>query len=219
MWPVMKVGSKSCDLWTIRAVRSVFQNKLYQRASAGLAELGILNVWLMEDGTEAAQEQLHLRVHAATDRGRLLDVRYVLTAGREPITLRGQTNQNKGYGGLVLRTPHESRRTDTVITTDQGRAEGDSLRAPYGWADLSARMPGGDGVSGVTVIPARSHPDFPPGWMLRHYGVLNPAWPGTREFVMQPGVPLELSYRIYVHRGDLAEGAVAQVCDQWQQSR
>ena len=219
MWPVMKVGSTSCDLWTIRAIRSVFQGRLYQRSSAGVAELGVHNVWLMEGGREAADEELHLRVHAATEQGRSIDVRYVLTARGEPITLRGQTNQNKGYGGLVFRTPHESRRSATVISTDQGPARKDSLRAPFGWADLSAQMPGGEGVSGVTVIPARSHPDFPPAWMLRHYGVLNPAWPGTREFVMQPGVPLELSYRVYVHRGGVTGGAVARVCEQWQGSR
>lgn len=219
MWPVMKVGTTACDLWTIDKIRCVFRDKIYQRAGADTAELGVHNVWLMADGREAADEELHLTVHAATDTGRMIDVRYVLTARREPISLHGQTAQNKGYGGLVFRTPHDSLRTDTVITTDDGRRTADSLRQPFRWADLSARMPGGKGLSGVTVIPAPSHPGYPASWMLRHYGVLNPAWPGTEEFVMQPGAPLELSYRIYVHRGGVVDGKVEQVCVEWQAPR
>lgn len=207
MWPIMKVGETACDLWTIDEIRSVFREKLYQRSSGDSAELGIHSVWTMTDGREAADEVLHLVVHAATEVGRAIDVRYVLTARNESISLHGQTNQNKGYGGLVFRTPHASLCTDTVITTDKGRLQGDSLRVQFRWADLSARMPGGQGVSGVTVIPSESHPAFPPTWMLRRYGVLNPSWPGTEEFVMRPGVPLELSYRIYVHRGPVGSSS------------
>jgi hypothetical protein len=219
MWPVMKVGDMACDLWTLDKIRSVFRKWSYQGVSPGMAEVGIHNAWVMSDGREVADEVLHLRVYAATDLGRVIDVRYVLTARGEPISLHGQTAQNKGYGGLVFRVPHNSLRKDTVISTNAGLLAADSLREPFEWADLSARMPGGTGVSGIAVIPVPTHPNYPPGWMLRHYGVLNPAWPGTTEFVMQPGEPLELGYRIYVHRGVAIPGRIAKVREEWQAPR
>ena len=49
---------------------------------------------------------------------------------------------------------------------------------------------------------------MPVGWTLRHYGLLNPAWPGTTPVELPSGKPLILKYRMWIHRGDATAGGV-----------
>ena len=57
----------------------------------------------------------------------------------------------------------------------------------------------------------RTTPGFPPLWILRHYGDRNAAWPrGEEPFSLEPGQPLELRYRLWMHQGDAEAGGVAE---------
>jgi hypothetical protein len=44
---------------------------------------------------------------------------------------------------------------------------------------LTAQFPGVAQPSGAAIFIAPDHPDYPPTWLTRHYGVLCVGWPGV----------------------------------------
>ena len=205
MWPRMKVGELAVELWHIRGLRGHFEEILDASASEEGALLVLSNLWILDDGTKAARERVRILAHPAGPLGRAIDLEFRIEALKEPIMLQGQVQ--KGYGGLNLRF---APRMDTVLCTDAGVQSADSDRQPFAWADLSARFEDRADLSGVAVLVHPDHPGFPPGWTLRHYGDLNAAWPGVELFILEPGQPIELRYRLWVHRGDAEVGEVAE---------
>jgi hypothetical protein len=87
---------------------------------------------------------------------------------------------------------------------------------PYAWADLSAQFEGSSSASGVAVFQHPANRDFPAGWCLRYYGFLGVAWPGLEVADLQPGEPLTLVFRIWIHDGSAEQGAVSQAYDVYQ---
>ena len=69
------------------------------------------------------------------------------------------------------------------------------------WADLSAQFAGRERPSGAAIFIAPDHPDFPPEWLTRHYGVLCVGWPGIGARTFQPGEKIRCRYRVWIHRG------------------
>lgn len=204
MWPRMKVGERELELWHIKGIRQHFGRWITRRTDSDGATLIVHNDWILDTGKKVASEKLRYRAHAATEIGRAIDVEYRITTLDESITLQGQTG--KGYGGLNLRF---APRTETKLATDAGPQAKDSDRQHFGWADLTARFAERERHSGVAILVAPTHPDFPPPWTLRHYGDLNAAWPGLEARVLSPGEVLTLRYRLWIHRGDAEEGQVA----------
>ena len=51
----------------------------------------------------------------------------------------------------------------------------------------------------------------PPRWLLRtsYAGLMNVSWPGPRPVKLEPGKPLTLRSRLYVHEGNAELGQVA----------
>jgi hypothetical protein len=86
---------------------------------------------------------------------------------------------------------------------------------PLPWADLSARFAGGKGPSGAAIFVDPSHPDYPPTWLTRHYGVLCVGWPGVKGKTFPPGIPIRLNYRVWVHRGDADVGRLKQAYEDY----
>ena len=112
------------------------------------------------------------------------------------VTLAGA--EGKSYGGLTLRF---APCTNTVITTPLGNGKEDLPMTRLPWADLSARFAGASDPSGAAILVAPTHPDFPPMWLTRHYGVLCLGWPGVDAKTFEPGKPIRLQYRVWIHRG------------------
>ena len=110
-----------------------------------------------------------------------------------------------------------------AITTDTGPLEGDSGGRPYKWADLTLESEQIHKMRGVAIFTPPDHPPHPQGsgkrklpgvpprWLLRtsYAGLMNVAWPGPRPVTVQPGKPLTLRYRIYVHEGNAELAQVA----------
>jgi hypothetical protein len=92
-------------------------------------------------------------------------------------------------------------RTNTVITTPLGQGGTDLSITRLPWADLSARFAGREQPSGAAILVAPDHPDFPPEWLTRHYGVLCLGWPGVKPKTFQPGETVRCRYRVWIHRG------------------
>ena len=70
------------------------------------------------------------------------------------------------------------------------------------WADFSGDFSGDSNrMSGAAVFVSSDHPDYPPTWMTRHYGVLAVGWPGVKAETIPAGKSVSCRYRIWIHRG------------------
>jgi hypothetical protein len=195
-WPHVVSGGQESDLWLLKGVRHEFERWLKRSAGRKQAVLGVANRWIAGDRA-VVEEEVWLRVGPVEAEGRALDVELTLTPVKEPLTLRGA--EGKSYGGLTLRfAPFQG---ETIITTPDGRTKEDLPIAHLPWADLSAQFTGMKSPCGAAVFIPPSHPDFPPEWLTRHYGVLCVGWPGVNAKTFPPGKPIRCSYRVWIHRG------------------
>jgi hypothetical protein len=197
-WPHVKIGETETDLWMLKGIRTQFERWLRRDASEAGAVLGVQNGWFIGD-RKVVDEQVWLRVMPATGDGRAIDIELTLTSLKEPLTLQGA--EGKSYGGLTLR--FAPRRGETIITTPDGRTKEDLPITHLPWADLSAQFDGASAPSGAAIFISPSHPNFPPEWLTRHYGVLCVGWPGVKEQIFPPDKPIHVGYRVWIHRGIL----------------
>jgi len=203
-WPMVETRGQGTQTWhpDTPSLRQHFNRWLEKRTENGKAFLVVENEWKLEEQESVARETLSLCIHAAGPGGRVIDVELVIEAVGGGLTLQGALEQDKGYGGLCFRGAPLFK--GAVMTTDQGRLDGDSTNQPFKWVDLSAEQ------AGVAVFVSPSHPDYPPSWLVRnsYAGILNVSWPGLEPVVLRPGVPVTLAYRIYIHAGNSKEGDV-----------
>ncbi len=205
-WPHVKVGEQETDLWMLTGIRHQFERWLGREARSANAALGVQNGWFIGD-RKVVEETVWLRVSPATAGGRAIDVELTWLPLKEPLTLRGA--EGKSYGGLTLR--FAPRTGETIITTPAGRSKADLPIAHLPWADLSAHFAGANAPSGAAIFIPPDHPDYPPEWLTRHYGVLCVGWPGVKEQTFPPNKPIHVRYRVWIHRGVPDAGKLKQV--------
>jgi len=196
-WPHVRIGQREYDLWKMRGMRIDFLRWLEQSARDERAKLGVENGWFMGD-RQVMREEVWLEIHPATSEGRSVDIALCWTPVAEPITLGGA--EGKSYGGLTLRF---APRSGTQITVPQGRASEDLLMTRLAWADLSATFPGhgGKAMIGAALFVDPRHPDYPPEWMTREYGLLAIGWPGVAPRTLAVDETVTCRYRLWIHRG------------------
>ena len=194
-WPHVGIDGQEYDLWMLQGIRQQFERWLARRTSARDAILGVENGWYVGN-QKVMLERVWLKIHRATAKGRLLDFDFTWIPQQKPVTLAGA--EGKSYGGLTLRIAPG---TNTVITTPQGNQADDLYMTRLPWADLSRRLDSTGRASGAALFIASDHPDYPPMWLTRHYGVLCVGWPGISPRTFQPGESIRCRYRVWVHRG------------------
>jgi hypothetical protein len=192
MWPIVRLEGAQYDLWTLRGIRPQFVRWTARQAGAGSARLGVENGWYVGD-RQVVRETVEVLAWPAEAGRRNLDLTLTFEALERPIEIAGEPAEKKGYGGLSLRF---APRVETAIRTDKGAEAQDSNMAPHAWAELEALFEGRRAGARVTID--RSHPGFPNGWCLRHYGFLGVNYPGLDSYTLAPGRPLVLKYRVTV---------------------
>jgi len=168
-----------------------------------VAKLSIENAWKLDGQEIVAKEILTLQIHQAADElGRAIDLDITLEAVGGPLTLQGSQDQQKGYGGLSIRGAPMFK--GMTMATDQGFEDKDSNNKKFRWVDMSIKE------AGVAIFVSPDHPGFPFTWCIRnsYAGFCNVSWPGLKPFILQPGQPITLRYRMYVHRGDMTAGHI-----------
>ena len=203
-WPHVRIGDRHYDLWMLKGIEHRFERWLAREASATNATLGAENGWFVGN-RKVVREQVWIRTAPSGKDERVLDLELTWVPLGAPITLEGA--EGKSYGGLTLRF---APRTNTVITTPLGQGEKDLSITRLPWADLSARFAGREQPSGAAIFVAPDHPDYPPEWLTRHYGVLCLGWPGVKPKTFQPGETIRCGYRVWIHRGTATVDKVAQ---------
>lgn len=205
-WPLVRTRGQTTSNWDSKlpALRQRFVGWLKRGEEAGLAVLSVENVWKLDEREVVAKEVVTLRVHPAEPAGRAIDLELLITAVGGPLELQGTQDQNKGYGGLCFRSAPLLKGAE--MTTDQGRLKTDAVNRKFRWADISTRE------LGVAIFVPPDHPGAPLAWLIRnsYAGVINPCWPGLKPVTLAPGLPIQLHYRIYVHRGDAEASNVRQ---------
>ena len=220
------------DNWTHpEKLRFVHQRWLRREATTDRAIIAVENGWYLNDSTSSdsnkhepsksfpsesmMRERITLTVHPEANGVRLIDFSGEWTPTTRAVTLRGAEGQS--YGGVNVRfASHQN----PVITVADGVTSEDLPIARLTWADFSAKFAVPTSMetdivlsqeksndfaleSGVVLMISPTHPDYPPTWLTRHYGVLCVGWPGVDGQTFQPGETFKLDYRILIHRGTL----------------
>jgi hypothetical protein len=235
-WPNVKVRGLDVETWhpSDPPLRQHFVKWLKREAGQDHATIAVENAWLLDDKEKVLTETVEIVMHPMRKvtrvcdertrnrvleiNSRAIDLELTFEAVGGPLELRGGY-----YGGLLLRGSSEMQ-YEGVITTDLlGELEGDH-GGNYKWADLTSRVEQFHKHRGVAIFVHPDHPPlvedsrkpdrqlYPPGWLARtsFAGLLNPFWPGHIPLVLQPGQPVTLKYRLYVHEGDAEIGKVAE---------
>ncbi len=208
-WPGMKADGKSIQSWIPQGIYYRQERLVRQEATPKAAILETENGWYVGD-KKVVKEALIITVHPAAKDSRAIDFDLTWTALDQPVTLWGAAG--KSYGGFNIRfapnkdEPNANRRKDTAIITSLGPSNGkDVENKPLAWADITGHVAGAPGRSGVAILVAKDHPDYPPTWLTRHYGCLCVGWPGVKPKDLEPGKPVRCRYRVWVHRGGAGE--------------
>ncbi|MDI9443026.1 MAG: PmoA family protein [Planctomycetota bacterium] len=206
-WPHVAVDGREHDLWAGDSIRQQFVRWLARRAGPVAAVLGVENGWFVGD-RKVITERVWMRAYQVAGQWRALDIELFLIPNGSPVTLRGA--EGKSYGGLTIRFAPQS---PAVITVPSGTIQQDLTTTILRWADLTARMRGSQNRSGAAVFIAPDHPDYPPTWLLRHYGPLCVGWPGVEPQMLAADRPIRLAYRIGIHRGEASTAELARAYD------
>lgn len=225
-WPHIRIGDQEYELWTARGeLRQVFQSWQAKEASTGGAKLGVLNGWYVGEKL-VVREQVSLQVHPAGDGSRAIDLELNWTPVDQPLTLWGA--EGKSYGGFnfrfgprtktVIRVPENSVLPEGVAAP-AGQVSGDLVVTKLPWVDFAGDFSGAVGLSGAAIFVDPRHPDFPPTWMARHYGLVSVGWPGVASKTFQANEPITLRYRIWIHRGTPSVAEIQVAYEAYRDSR
>lgn len=206
-WPHVRVGDREYDLWSGNQIQQRFVRWLDRATGPVAAVVGVENGWFV--GKKRVMiERVWIRVYRAAAARRAIDISLTWIPLDAPITLQGAAG--KSYGGLTMRFRPRSPK-DAVITTPDGSQDDDLLNTPLRWADLSGPFAPGGALSGATILVPKTHPDYPPTWLLRHYGAICVGWPGVDAKTFPPDRPVRLAYRVSLHDGPGEAAGIRQI--------
>lgn len=194
-WPHVGIDGQQYDLWMLKGIGHRFERFLERKVTPTGAVLAVENGWFVGD-RKVMQEQVRFSAGPASADNRAIDVECTWVPLDRPISLSGA--EGKSYGGMTLRF---AQGTNTLITTPMGNGTNDLYMTRLPWADLTRLFDGRSQPSGAALFVPPDHPDFPPTWLTRHYGVLCLGWPGVEARTFPAGTPIHCRYRVWVHRG------------------
>jgi hypothetical protein len=210
-WPHVRIDGREYDLWNDRGIKQRFVRWLCRHTGPMAGVIGVENGWFTGD-TRVMIECVWIYAYKAAGDSRSIDLEFTWIPVDKPITLWGAGG--KSYGGLTVRFAPPSRRDpSTVITAPSGPTTGDLPDTPLAWADFTSQFGDCPHPSGAAVFVDPDHPDYPPTWLTRHYGPLCVGWPGVHPKTFDPGKPIRLSYRVWIHEAAVQTGDVQQVYD------
>ncbi len=152
------------------------------------------------------RERVRIQVFRSTPDSQVIDFHIRLRALVDGIRIGGSENP-RGYSGFTVRVQASP---DGRVHDLSGIQKGDRVGESSPWADYSGSFGLGGMISGVGMLTHPSYPEFPPRWLLRHYGMQNVAFPGRHPVDLPRGQPLDLRHRLVIHRGGFEEAEIAQ---------
>jgi hypothetical protein len=194
-WPEVDWRGERGDLHALQRVFARPVGRCFAGGGPVFAQLVAENLWKWDDAEPIVQERAVIRAYRATETGRVIDLEFQFTALREPVLLARRGTDK--YGGLNLRFAAVA---EQQITTHTDPPEAARRCA---WAEIAGRFAGANAPAGVVILQHSGNPDFPGDWVqFPNLNWLQPTFPasGTR-WKLEPGRPLVLRYRLWVHSG------------------
>jgi hypothetical protein len=215
-WPRLRRGDESRgDWWTLNDVRYRFGRICQQDCGPVIATITTEGYWdyqtpSMKRPDRLVRELATIRVFAPTEDFQLIDFDIRLFGVGQGVSMAGQSNKNKGYGGFTFRFAPAK---EVQITADGKAVPDDEDMYRTRWADYSAEFKDApaSGREGAAILTHPSHPGNPPGWCLRPYGILDPSYPGLDFVSLSPSKPLRFQYRVVIHRGDAEHAHIGEL--------
>jgi len=206
-WVRVEVDGKTYDPWAVSGMLTKFEKWLGRKTDKDSVQFGVENGWYIGD-RKVADEKVGFRIGRTDPIGRTIDVDLTIEATDKPVRIGGELPMKKGYGGFGFR--FAPRQKPVVMSMADGKQPDNVIGKRSPWADYSARFGDRPTTSGIAIFIYPNNPGFPNGWLLREYGYIGLTWPGLDLVTVEPGKPLELRYRLWIHRGDAVRGRVAQ---------
>jgi hypothetical protein len=210
-WPEVDYHGERGDLHALQRVFARPTGVCTTHDGSDSACIEAENLWRWEDQEPIVRELAVIRAWRSTPAGRFIDLEFHFTALKDEVALaRRETDL---YGGLNIRLAAVKQQEIRFVNDPPGATP---RRA---WGDLSGIF-SGTAVTGLAIFQSPSNPDYPGDWI--QYPQLNwlqPTFPaaGTR-YVLKPGWPLTLKFRLWIHTGKAGESRLAEVWTDWMHS-
>ncbi|MCA9146616.1 MAG: PmoA family protein [Planctomycetaceae bacterium] len=210
-WHQLWVGDRKIgDPWVTKDHLLVVKRAEIVDQGPDFATLDVHAAWTsttLNDSGESKDivaERTQIRVHREVGDIQYVDFTIQLTPLMADVKVGGSEDV-KGYSGFTVRVKPPA---DMVIRDASGILEDDAIQSASPWADVSGSF--GEGkTSGVAILSHPSLTQFPPRWVLRHYGMQNVAYPGREPIALSADEPLVIRHRLVLHRGDAQAARVA----------
>lgn len=210
-WHQLYIGDTQIgDPWICRNFLSRVDNVEILKTESTSAAIQATAHWVSPDwkapGGELKpiiRELTTIAVNLSSIDQRVIDFQIRLTA-LEPDVRIGGSDDVKGYGGFAprFRLPQDIR---FIAEYGQVEPQKTSVKASR-WIDMVGSFATTDSnvankVSGVAILCHPSVPGFPQKWILRNArSMQNPVFPGRDPIAIPINKPLELRYRMIIHR-------------------
>lgn len=157
--------------------------------------------------TDLLDEERTVTVFSAGEDDRLVDIELQFRpVGKEPVEL-GQTT----FGFLAVRVAQSLTPFDgggEILNARGQRNEQNVHLQRAEWLDQSGPiLP--DRWSGIAILDHPANPNHPTLWHCRNDGWAGAAFCGEKPHTIAADQPLQLRYRLVLHRGDAVQGRVA----------
>lgn len=180
------------------------------------------NVWQDHERKPIVDEEREYHFYATPETARMIDVKVTFTANYGDVKI-GDTKE----GGVVsVRMRRDLCGANAIITNALGDVGEPHLWGkPAAWCDYSGKL-GDAGNFGITIFDTPTNLRYPTSWHVRAYGLMGancfgwhdfgekeynkPLLPSDNgDYLLKSGEKLTFNYRVYVHKGDVNEAAVA----------
>lgn len=206
-WHQLWVGDlKAGDPWETKNFLAVVRKTEVVHADSESATFKVTVDWTSPLYTDAKgkqesiiEEQTTIRLYKSQKQSQWIDFKISLRALVPDVRIGGAEN-DRGYSGFTVRVKPPK---DQIITDENGVLKKDNVGTSSRWMDVSGTFTEGKGQSGVSILSHSSLPEFPPKWLLRHYGMQNVVYPGRHPVSVSQEKPLVLRHRLLIHRGNL----------------
>ncbi|MBI85996.1 MAG: hypothetical protein CMJ81_22600 [Planctomycetaceae bacterium] len=212
-WHQLWIGDKRAgDPWITKDFLLLVKQAEIVAQGPLFATLEVRSHWTSPLVTDAAGEHKPIVEELTTIRlyHALGDTQYVdFTIRLKPLlpdVRIGGSENTRGYSGFTVRVgpPEEMQIVDT-----SGLLSEDAVGTHARWADVSGRFASGDATSGIAILSHPSLREFPPRWLLRHYGMQNVVYPGREPIELSDEELLVIRHRLVLHRGDNEQARIA----------
>jgi len=181
-----------------------------------------VNTWQDKDHNPLLTEEREYRFYCTPEKGRLVDCFVTFKADRGPVMF----HDTKEGGMVAIRMRPELSYDNGIITNALGDVgEENCWGKPSPWCDYSGPIEGA-GWRGLAVFDHPTNLRYPTSWHVRKYGLMgaNPFGYSyfkdkeynqgllpteNGDYLIKNKESLSFKHRVYVHRGDVEQAAVA----------